>query len=90
MGRKKGGFSLVIESEWGLINVGWQFVAFACGGQAHSVVLTKSGKVFTFGCNTFGQLGIGTNVKSTIPVKVFGIQENIIMVASNYFHSVSI
>lgn len=26
-------------------------------GETHAVVLTKSGKVYTFGCNTAGQLG---------------------------------
>lgn len=52
-------------------------------------MLTKSGKVYTFGCNTYGQLGIGTTNKSTIPVKVFGIQEKVVMIATNYFHNVS-
>lgn len=60
----------------------------ANGGQAHSIVLTNKGKVFTFGCNTFGQLGIGTTVKSTTPVKVFGVQEKIINIATSYFHNV--
>lgn len=62
----------------------------ACGGQAHSIALTKNGKLYTFGCNTYGQLGIGTTVKSTLPVKVFGVQENITLVATHYFHSVRV
>lgn len=60
----------------------------ACGGQAHSVVLTIKGKVFTFGCNAYGQLGTATNIKSSTPVKVFGLQENVVMIATNYFHNV--
>ena len=65
-----------------------QIVVSACGGQAHSVALTNKGKLFTFGCNTYGQLGIGSQTKSTLPVKVLGIRESISMVATQFFHNV--
>lgn len=65
-----------------------QTVTSACGGQAHTVVLTIKGKVYTFGCNAYGQLGTATNIKSSTPVKVFGLQENVVMIASHYFHNV--
>jgi E3 ubiquitin-protein ligase HERC4 len=33
-------------------------VQVACGAQ-HTVALTRNGKVYTFGANSFGELGIG-------------------------------
>ena len=35
-------------------------VLLACGDE-HTAVLTQSGRVFTFGCNEWGQLGLGHN-----------------------------
>jgi len=32
-----------------------------CGGQDHSVLLTKDGKVYTWGRNQYGQLGLETD-----------------------------
>jgi alpha-tubulin suppressor-like RCC1 family protein len=39
-------------------------------GWIHSVALTSSGTVFSWGDNTYGQLGNGTNNSSNAPVKV--------------------
>ena len=56
----------------------------------HSVVLTKSGNVFCFGDNTYGQLGIGKTIASgtSVPQNVIKLQ-NIVKIASNH-HSAAI
>ncbi|XP_024357886.1 ultraviolet-B receptor UVR8 isoform X3 [Physcomitrium patens] len=44
-------------------------VAVACGAR-HSVVLTGSGKIFAWGWNKYGQLGLGDNNNRDLPVQV--------------------
>jgi E3 ubiquitin-protein ligase HERC4 len=43
----------------------------AAGGQ-FSVVLTESNKVYSWGSNHFGQLGVGTNVKMSSTPDIVG------------------
>lgn len=65
-------------------------VCISCsGGHAHSLVLTSSGRVWAFGSSVFGQLGTGSNAKSSHPVQVFGLPEKISAIATAYFHNVS-
>jgi alpha-tubulin suppressor-like RCC1 family protein len=45
-------------------------VVAVAAGERHSLALTMSGALYAWGANTFGQLGTGTNVGSTTPVKV--------------------
>ncbi len=40
------------------------------GGQYHAISLTEGGNVYTWGLNSNGQLGDGTNVLKTAPIKV--------------------
>ena len=56
----------------------------------HSVVLTKSGNVYCFGDNTYGQLGIGKTIVSgtSVPQNVIKLQ-NIVKIASNH-HSAAL
>jgi alpha-tubulin suppressor-like RCC1 family protein len=61
-----------------------------CGGHGHTVCLTAEGHVYTFGSSVFGQLGNGSNVKSSVPVHVTALIERITIIATNYFHNVSI
>lgn len=58
-------------------------------GHAHTLVLTADGDVYSFGSNVFGQLGNGTNVKSSFPVKVVQLPEKIGLISTGYFHNVS-
>src|SRR5438034_1102938 len=53
-------------------------VAFASSSEAatvalgahHAVVIDSSGNVWTWGQNTYGQLGNGTTVPSAVPIRV--------------------
>lgn len=60
-------------------------IAMASAGHGHSVVLTRIGEVFTFGCGMFGQLGQGTVLKQTTP-RLVVLPEPVILLASGYFH----
>ncbi|XP_076290430.1 RCC1 and BTB domain containing protein claret [Lasioglossum baleicum] len=58
-------------------------------GHAHTLALSTEGVVYAFGCNVFGQLGIGSNVKSSVPMKVL-LPEKISLVATGYFHNLAV
>ena len=58
-------------------------------GSNHTVALKSDGTVWTWGRNNYGQLGNGTKVNSTAPVKVEGL-EGIIDVAANDIGSVAL
>jgi len=40
------------------------------GGSYHVLALTKDGKLYSWGHNEYGQLGIGTTTCSIVPVQV--------------------
>ncbi|MCL2355701.1 MAG: hypothetical protein FWC70_00910 [Defluviitaleaceae bacterium] len=56
-------------------------------GQYHSMKLAQNGDLWTWGGNESGQLGNGTNVGSSEPVK---IMENVAFIAAGDFHSVAV
>lgn len=64
------------------------FIRSISAGHAHTLVLSTEGIVYAFGCNIFGQLGLGSNVKSSVPMKV-SLPEKISLIATGYFHNVS-
>ena len=45
-----------------------EWIQIECGG-SHIVGLTKNGKVFSWGCNNFGQLGHGDWEQRRVPTK---------------------
>jgi alpha-tubulin suppressor-like RCC1 family protein len=49
-----------------VLSTGETWVDIACG-DAHSFALTSSGKLYAFGFNQYGQLGIGNNSNTNIP-----------------------
>jgi uncharacterized repeat protein (TIGR02543 family) len=62
-------------------------------GLGHTVVLTDKGRVFTFGNNTFGQLGRGDTLSSDVPVDITGMfalgdNETITGIDAGHFHTV--
>ncbi|XP_059167595.1 uncharacterized protein LOC131949741 [Physella acuta] len=61
------------------------------GGYAHSLVLTEPGDVWSFGCGYFGQLGVGVNHKTTIPLKVvLPTPMPVVAIGTKYFHCVAV
>ena len=68
--------------------VGEKFVAVAAG-RSHSMALTSGGKVFTWGRNTEGQLGIGTTSNSKYPVLVPDLTASAIL-GGGTMHSLAI
>ena len=58
-------------------------------GYAHSAVLTAKGRVFTFGCSLFGQLGSGGTSKAVLPREV-ELGAPCRLLASGYFHCVAL
>ena len=59
-------------------------------GYAHTMVLSTDGVVYMFGCNNVGQLGIYNTRKCLTPQKVPLLTEKISLIATKYFHNVSI
>lgn len=47
-------------------------------GSSHNIVMTKDKKVYSWGANDVGQLGINTNVSHSIPVEVRQLKNVII------------
>ena len=58
-------------------------------GSNHTVALKADGTVWTWGLNNYGQLGNGTKVNSSAPVKVEGL-EGVIDVAAGDLGSVAL
>ena len=58
---------------------GHLFQSVSCG-EYFTVMLEDNGSVWTTGCNEFGQLGLGDNIKRILPSKVQGM-ENIVAVS---------
>lgn len=60
-------------------------------GYAHSLALTESGDVWSFGCGYFGQLGLGTNTKTSIPERIsFPTISPMVAIGTNYFHGLAV
>ncbi|KAK3793681.1 hypothetical protein RRG08_000409, partial [Elysia crispata] len=67
-----------------LMNTG---VVKVAAGYAHSLALTEAGEVWSFGCGYFGQLGLGTNSKTSIPERIsFPTTSPMVAIGTNYFH----
>jgi alpha-tubulin suppressor-like RCC1 family protein len=49
---------------------------------------TFQGAVYAFGCGFFGQLGLGHNKKSSVPVRVNTLPEKMAIIGTRYFHNV--
>lgn len=66
-------------------DTGWQDVS---AGNYHSLGI-KNGELYSFGHNTFGQLGNNSNEHSSLPVKV-GSKSDWVKVRSGNYHSLAI
>jgi len=66
-------------------DIGWQDVS---AGNYHSLAI-KNGELYSFGHNTFGQLGTGDNENKYLPTKV-GTKTNWTKVYAGNYHSLAI
>lgn len=48
------------------IDIGAHFITQVAVGYFHNVLLTSAGQVFSFGCNTCGQLGLNSDAESSL------------------------
>jgi len=58
-------------------------------GLYHTVLVNEKGKVFTWGDNTYGQLGLGTLENAESPTEVFGLND-VIAVSAGSYHSMAL
>jgi len=61
----------------------------ACGIN-HTLVLTASGKVYSFGSNQQGQLGTGSKKSHLTPCKVYGLDNNKVISVEAGYHSAAL
>src|SRR5262249_39599233 len=54
-------------------NVGYLSAIAVMGGEPYDFALASDGTVWSWGANTFGELGDGTNTDSSVPVQVSGL-----------------
>ena len=62
------------------------FVTQVAAGYAHTIALTREGRVYTWGCGLFGQLGTGNTSKHVRPTRV-KLPGRVVRVAAGYFHN---
>jgi alpha-tubulin suppressor-like RCC1 family protein len=69
---------------------GLNITVIKCGAY-HSMALTLSGEVYTWGSNYLGQIGCGDNNNKSVPTKVKGLNENKIkMISCGFNHSMAL
>jgi alpha-tubulin suppressor-like RCC1 family protein len=69
---------------------GLSITVIKCGAY-HSMALTLSGEVYTWGSNYLGQIGCGDNNNKSVPTKVKGLNENKIkMISCGFNHSMAL
>ena len=59
-------------------------------GYRHTVALKQDGTVWSWGNNSYGQLGLENTTSYTEPQQVTGIQEKIIDVKAGYYHNIAL
>lgn len=62
--------------------------ALACGLR-HSLVLNYDGRILSFGDNSFGQLGDGTNLNRSLPTEL-DYPSDVVSIAAGFWHSLAV
>ncbi|KAG0488076.1 hypothetical protein HPP92_006887 [Vanilla planifolia] len=67
------------------------FISQISGGWRHSMALTFDGKLYGWGWNKFGQLGLGDNADHNSPLQVrFPNEEKVVQISSGWRHTVAL
>ncbi|XP_076055438.1 RCC1 and BTB domain containing protein claret isoform X3 [Oratosquilla oratoria] len=66
-----------------------QHITAVAGGYAHTVALAADGKVYAWGCGTYGQIGNGAIAKVSKP-KMVPMSYPVTHIAAGYFHNLAV
>ena len=86
----KGDFTQTITSPSQASATGFQKIKFIDAGWVFSLALDSLGNAWTWGDNSFGQLGIGTNTGQSSPVKITAFSNNTKALAAGWMHALII
>eukprot|EP00262_Sarcandra_glabra_P007883 TRINITY_DN20990_c0_g1_i1.p1 TRINITY_DN20990_c0_g1~~TRINITY_DN20990_c0_g1_i1.p1 ORF type:complete len:441 (+),score=87.48 TRINITY_DN20990_c0_g1_i1:226-1548(+) len=61
------------------------------GGWRHSMALTSDGRLYGWGWNKFGQVGVGDNVDHCSPVQVrFPLEQKVLQISCGWRHTIAV
>ncbi|KAA8531144.1 hypothetical protein F0562_005853 [Nyssa sinensis] len=67
------------------------FISQISGGWRHTMALTSDGKLFGWGWNKFGQVGVGDNVDHCSPVQVrFPHDQKVVQISCGWRHTLAV
>ncbi|KAH3732658.1 chromosome condensation regulator [Pelomyxa schiedti] len=66
------------------------FAQSVCCGQGHTVALDTVGRVWAWGANEFGQLGLGTRIAQSEPQPVDSLEQTVKMIGCGFRHTVAL
>ncbi|KAJ8769146.1 hypothetical protein K2173_000921 [Erythroxylum novogranatense] len=67
------------------------FISQISGGWRHSMALTSSGKLYGWGWNKFGQVGVGDNIDHCSPVQVkLPLDQKVVQVSCGWRHTLAL
>ncbi|KAF3439278.1 hypothetical protein FNV43_RR17554 [Rhamnella rubrinervis] len=67
------------------------FISQISGGWRHTMALTSDGKLYGWGWNKFGQVGVGDNVDHCSPVQVkFPHEQKVIQISCGWRHTLAV
>ncbi|KAK7503604.1 hypothetical protein BaRGS_00005143, partial [Batillaria attramentaria] len=67
-----------------IVHLNGRSIIRVAGGYCHSLALTEMGEVWSFGCGYFGQLGLGSSHKRTLPAVITALTEPVIVISTNW------
>ncbi|EOA13376.1 hypothetical protein CARUB_v10026414mg [Capsella rubella] len=71
--------------------LGNSFISQISGGWRHTMALTSDGKLYGWGWNKFGQVGVGNNLDQCSPVQVrFPDDQKVIQVSCGWRHTLAV
>eukprot|EP00270_Netrium_digitus_P001315 TRINITY_DN1141_c0_g1_i3.p1 TRINITY_DN1141_c0_g1~~TRINITY_DN1141_c0_g1_i3.p1 ORF type:complete len:450 (+),score=87.14 TRINITY_DN1141_c0_g1_i3:152-1501(+) len=68
--------------------LGGKIIAQIAGGWRHSVALDSEGKLYAWGWNKFGQVGVGDTEDHNLPQEVIAVPEKVVQVSCGWRHTV--